>query len=171
MRQKDCRSDFAKQLHDGIHDNASILVADIGYGLAKVLVERTGVLRELHAGKKPAWRRRRPDAKAKDREEVTFAASTGAHINCGTSHRPAAAAAARLIEDVGGVTLAQKDVLKPFAAVRRGLPGLGKLPAAVPHDERIPSRVDGNLILDVRVIAARLVAIERGDRRAADCET
>jgi hypothetical protein len=42
----------------------------------------------------------------------------------------------RLVDEIDREAAAQEDVLEPFAPIQRRLPGLGRLPVAVPEDER-----------------------------------
>jgi hypothetical protein len=58
----------------------------------------------------------------------------------------ASVATTRLIDQISGEMAAQKNVLEGLATIRRRFLRLRELTGAVPHDDRIPPRIHGDLV-------------------------
>jgi hypothetical protein len=137
----------------------------IGGHRAEVLIERLGAAVELDAVEVV-----RPEA---DTELVEPELLVRRRLDRGLDRAAAGAPAARLIDDIGREVPAQENGLKALAAVRRGLPCLGELARAMPHDDRVFSGAHRNLVEGVGVVAMiglarrlqRLLGIEDARRR------
>ena len=173
MRHENPRTDLVEQGGDRVGDDGHIERPGVGRHRAEVLIERLGVLCELHAGEVV-----RPQADAEHAEPQLLVRR---RRDRALDHAAAGVAAPRLVDRVHAKAAPQKDGLIAFASIGCGLPRLRELPGAVPEHERQLPRIHRHLIERVGMIAAerlargrhRLVRIEGAGalrHRAADRE-
>jgi hypothetical protein len=128
MRDQHARANAVEQSDDGIRGDLEIERPRAGRHLPKILIERFGIAGKLNTRIVVG-----PDADAKS-VEPALVVRRGADRRglCGAP----GATAAWLIDQIDAVLAAQKDVLKPFAPIWCGFPGLGKLADAMPEHQR-----------------------------------
>ncbi|MNF82364.1 hypothetical protein D3C84_646680 [compost metagenome] len=142
--EQDGRTTLVHHSRHGIGDDVDIKGPCVGCHLAEILVQHRLILRELDV-----FEIIRPDAKT-ELIEPQLLIRLGGH--CPLHHAATRAASAGLIDQIGRKPPAQEQGLETFPAIRRGLPGTGRLTSAVEHDDRIRVRVGRDLIEDAGVI-------------------
>lgn len=152
VRDEDSGSDSVEQRGVRIGVERQVGRADVGCHLPEELVERLLAAVELHAVEIVGI-----DTEAETVEPYLLVELRGERDALGAAPRIAPSG---LVNEVGGIASAEKDVLEPLASVGRGLPCLGELPHAVRKDHRQRAGMDGFLIEDIRVVA--VVGMPRG---------
>src|SRR5262249_9711799 len=126
------------------------------------LVQRSLAARKLRV-REILW----PDAHAEPDENALFSGRSRARHRRHRSvdSRASGTSAMGLVEQIDRIAAAQKDVLEAVAAVRGRFPRLRELTAAVPHHDRIFARPDGDLILNIGVVAVNGLPVGRQSNR------
>ena len=161
MRHQNPGSDPVEQGRDCIRDDLDVERTRVRRHRAEILVERFGLLRELHIRKVL-----RPQADAEHAEPELLIGRGGDRA---FDHAAAGVAAAGLIDRVHAKPATQEDRLIALAPVRCGLPCLGELPGTVPQHERQLPRVHGDLVERIGMIAAKGLACGRGRLVRIEC--